>query len=280
MNQTRIHDDGNMEELLSWAGETAKKFPWFALPKLLQDTQINEFSSAAVFVPDRKVQYERLFQQKLGEQIRAIDSKIETDLSNEPITPINQPDNTAANDKTNAIDSAKMLRELERQMRAEAVQATLIRESDTLTDGLQTENITEKNQGTETLPASSESIHTTRSFGDWLRAIENLPKDIGKPKKPKSQPEIIERFLKEASKPERPSTFIPIQRPKATFFSPEKMVEESLKESEDFITETLAAIYIKQGNQKKAIRAYEILLQKHPEKSTYFAGLINELKKK
>jgi hypothetical protein len=54
---------------------------------------------------------------------------------------------------------------------------------------------------------------------------------------------------------------------------------DSVKEHESFFTDTLARIYIKQGNYAKAIFAYEKLSLKYPEKSTYFAGQISEIKK-
>ena len=56
------------------------------------------------------------------------------------------------------------------------------------------------------------------------------------------------------------------------------MAKMSLAENEDFVTETLAKIYAQQGNIKKAISAYEKLSLKIPEKSNYFARLIQELK--
>lgn len=48
---------------------------------------------------------------------------------------------------------------------------------------------------------------------------------------------------------------------------------------ESFITETLADIYAKQGYYKLAITCYEKLILLYPKKSTYFATLIDELKK-
>jgi hypothetical protein len=62
------------------------------------------------------------------------------------------------------------------------------------------------------------------------------------------------------------------------FFTPDSKAKESLQENEHLVTETLARIYALQGNVNKAVRAYEILSLKFPQKSAYFATLIQKLK--
>jgi hypothetical protein len=53
---------------------------------------------------------------------------------------------------------------------------------------------------------------------------------------------------------------------------------KSIEEPTHLMTETLAKVYLEQKKYNKAIQAYEILILKYPEKSSFFADQINEIK--
>ena len=109
----------------------------------------------------------------------------------------------------------------------------------------------------------------SNDFYHWLNKGQSRKTDketeTKKPHRKVEQKDIIENFL--VSKPS-------ITRPKREFFKPEKAQKKGEKLSADFVTETLAKIYLKQDNPEKAIWAYQQLQLKFPEKSAYFAAQI------
>lgn len=59
---------------------------------------------------------------------------------------------------------------------------------------------------------------------------------------------------------------------------PPANIGKSREEPTKLMTETLAKVYLEQKKYTKAIQAYEILILKYPEKSSFFADRINEIK--
>jgi len=58
-----------------------------------------------------------------------------------------------------------------------------------------------------------------------------------------------------------------------------EILEKSLSESDEIVTETLAMIYFQQKNYDKALESFRKLSLKYPEKSVYFASRIEEIEK-
>ncbi|MBN2611717.1 MAG: hypothetical protein JXB00_09190 [Bacteroidales bacterium] len=134
--------------------------------------------------------------------------------------------------------------------------------------------------GGETLQEKKEPVagNEDTSFAEWLISLEDESDDIptvssetGKQKEKKiSNSDLIEKFI--TSEPKRIV-------PKITDEKIRDISGHSVVEHEGFITDTLAKIYVKQGYYTKAIFAYEKLILKFPEKSSYFAAQIEEIKK-
>lgn len=101
--------------------------------------------------------------------------------------------------------------------------------------------------------------------------LEREKEESKKEQKSLSKNEIIDKFI--AENPQ-------ISRPKQEFYDPMLVAQASVVDKENIISETLARIYLNQGYVEKAISMYEKLSLKNPEKSVYFAELIEKAKNK
>lgn len=111
------------------------------------------------------------------------------------------------------------------------------------------------------------------------KPVLNSPKKEKKQNKKKStlsqkeQVDLIEKFIKSPPK---------IKKSKVKSENDEEQQDlsvNSVKIEEDFASENLAQILIKQGNKDKAIDIYKKLIWKFPQKKAYFATQIEGLKK-
>ncbi len=98
----------------------------------------------------------------------------------------------------------------------------------------------------------------------------NADSEIAKPSTNLDKFGLINQFIEK-----QPS----ISRPKQEFYSPERAMKRSEEFSTSIVTETLANIFRTQGHFEKAIISYQKLQLKFPEKSAYFASLIEQIKK-
>ncbi|MBN1184892.1 MAG: hypothetical protein JXB49_21585 [Bacteroidales bacterium] len=116
-----------------------------------------------------------------------------------------------------------------------------------------------------------EDISVSNEYYELLQIDEGIEEPaIKNDQKESEQNQLIDSFLSN----------IPRIVPKMEAHNePEDISLSSIQEDEGVLTETLAKIYLKQGYFDKAIQTYEKLILKFPEKNTYFAAQIEEIKK-
>ena len=123
------------------------------------------------------------------------------------------------------------------------------------------------------------SLTEKYSFEEWLQLskIQPIVRDNSTPKEEKTTPidpekekklALIDKFIE--ANPKIP----PIK--KDTELS--NKIETSSENRPYLMTETLARVYLEQNKYNKAIQAYEILILKYPEKSSFFANRISDIK--
>lgn len=122
------------------------------------------------------------------------------------------------------------------------------------------------------------------SFIDWLNNTSTISETVKTENKSEERVEkvtasdgtvslnasLIDNFLRELPR---------MSKPKTEFFSPVNMAKQSVADDITFVSETLAKIFVLQGNYIKALQAYENLRLKYPEKRLYFAAQIKNLRK-
>lgn len=126
-----------------------------------------------------------------------------------------------------------------------------------------------KKNTTKDRPLRIERKKVKRTFLDWLDQDEKPSITLSKSKG--AQWEVIDSFIENNPK---------ISSSKE--MSPAKNINLAKKQTfdkEELMTETLAEILVQQKKYKKAVKAYKILSLKYPEKNTFFASQINEIKR-
>ncbi|GAA3729025.1 hypothetical protein GCM10022422_08830 [Flavobacterium ginsengisoli] len=127
------------------------------------------------------------------------------------------------------------------------------------------------------------SLSEKHSFQEWLQLSRTEPIDRSNEISPEEQAkieaakeeerqkkaEIIDKFIETNPKisPIKPGTSAPAVQ-----------IETTIEDNSYLMTETLARVYLEQKKYTKAIQAYEILILKYPEKITFFADRISDIK--
>nr|WP_294936787.1 tetratricopeptide repeat protein [uncultured Flavobacterium sp.] len=122
------------------------------------------------------------------------------------------------------------------------------------------------------LDFSKEEKH---SFQEWLQLAKITPIDREKEsqeteidEEKKKKTELIDKFIETNPK------IISVKNAPVNPIN----IEKSTQDNSYLMTETLAKVYLEQKKYQKAIQAYEILILKYPEKSSFFADRISDIR--
>lgn len=269
--------------------------------KSLKDTDVvlfnSELHNCAFKVSDRKRMYEFIHQQELIEVIQKVESQVE-EIEEESIILEEETSNTEIqrdvqeqhlvvlqNEQGELVeeDSSEVTKEkkhgvdeLERLIISEAINYSIQSELDSeIEEAGIIESITEdkvEDEVKEGMPARN-ILSEKHSFVDWFSVSEDDEKEHVS-RKDTELVNLVDTFIKKYEKDRS------LENKDISFYSPENVARLSLVDSEEFVTETLANVYAKQGLFSKAIRIYEQLILINPEKKTFFASRIRFLKEK
>lgn len=281
--------DNLNEEELKEISELVLEFPWFNLGHFLKLKALKQLDiepgehleKAAVYSSDRRHLYHWINNEMDG-SISAIglmhnelefvggDERTETD------SPVSGGSDDAfeldADDSTESVED-EILKGFTEKEEVDMEEADveeddtfpamdIIKEKDELDDETDSGEETEMTNVVDRQEELTPIIDNT----PLLKETVEVPVDIGKEDE---TPSLIEQFINN-----EPGI---IKADKPTTLSGD-VAAGSVKESDSFITDTLAQIYVKQGLFAKAIYAYERLSLKYPEKSAYFAAQIEKIK--
>jgi tetratricopeptide (TPR) repeat protein len=184
-------------------------------------------------------------------------------------------------DLTNALEKEYISEIVDAKIEIELQYTPLIEEKEKKTETIETNFVLPIS-----VPVSEQKVENEQeiapeslTFTDWLKhfksdasseEVSSSEETSEKTEDQLSAFELIDKFIKDEPK---------LTRQKTEFYSPVNMAKQSVAEDITFVSETLAKIYVLQGNYAKAIKAYENLRLKYPEKRLYFASQIKNLRK-
>lgn len=253
--------NGNLKEII-------KSFPYFQAAHILFARSLNQsnnilfsdaLKNAALYSGNRKLLFEL--------------------VNNEDKSTIALPIEEKTVEQTPKTES-NFIREFETNASIGIETIAQIENHQEIIEVIQDEPIIEPTVSSQANPLPP-AIHFSEekdSFLGWLNKLNKSPEKnelrqpLNSTKIEKEEVDnLVDRFIQTAPRISKPS--------KAEFFSPILMAKKSVEDNDMIVSETLARIYIDQGNIEKAIHIFRKLSLLYPDKNTYFAALILKLEK-
>jgi tetratricopeptide (TPR) repeat protein len=297
-----ILNEVSVEELNQLVGD----FPYMTLPHLLLAKKLHDnndlhasqqIKKTAILIPNRKRLYELLYRETVRttiastvekpqpEPAKAQKEEISTDEEvafEKPLqfhslkgeTTVIPEEKEENSDEVNP-QKEEQLDELESEVLKHAMESAYAFTSDEIPEKDETLEETEKPEETSGSDREEKKLspNERQEFSKWLQILdkERLEKVREKEKQEQKQEQkkLIDKFIKEEPQISKVD--------KDEDFSPEGISRMNVIDNNDFVTETLAKVYIQQGNIEKAKNIYNKLMLKYPEKKAYFADQLKKI---
>ena len=264
--------------------KTIAEFPYFQSARALQlknlfkqnSFQYNqELRKTAAFTADRSVLFEFITSNNFASIQKESHDKKQAQIKE---INVNDFQEIIFEKKINSLDDEFIIEKTNTKLEQSIIDSI----SESLSEAVQELEFIKKqsNEGNleigEPLVFSKNEKH---SFQEWLQLAhfkpidrtEKLPHeeeiDIPEKDSKKRKQAIIDKFIE--------------TNPKITsiknYNSPTN-IDKTTEDNSHIMTETLAKVYLEQKKYQKAIQAYEILILKYPEKFSFFANRISDIK--
>jgi tetratricopeptide (TPR) repeat protein len=263
------------------ASSLVKEFPYCQSGQLLLALQMNfsnhllfeqQLKKSAVYSSDRKRLFELINSPTAQQEKEVVVAPIEAVKLEEKTPVIEEISTTEEPIPVEVKPTEEPIKDLELEYLNELISSSYTYELEGL------EKLEVGSQKTEeALPIEEEEEqldeNTELTFTDWLKKVQKGGLTSVTEEKPEKQHkfDLIDKFIQEDPK---------IKPKKTEFYSPINMARLSVVDDSELVSETLALIQVEQGNYQEAIKTYQKLSLKNPEKRTYFANQIKILNQK
>ncbi len=250
------------------------EFPYCQSGQILLALQYNfsnhllfeqQLKKTAIYSSDRKQLFDLLnvavVEEKTKEIQHEITTKVDENIVQQEVTVI-----PLVNDSTK-LENQEKNETLEKEFLNQAIASAYVFELEATETNQELTN-TAKSKDIE------ENIEPEKlTFNEWLKHIDNgkSPQTEKNTTGKKLNFDLINKFIQEDPK---------IQPKKTEFYSPVNMARLSVVDESPLVSETLALIQVEQNNYEEAIKTYQKLSLKNPEKRSYFANQIKILNQK